>query len=67
MIRIAISAEAFAAIIRTMPVGSVGYENEGDAEDRRVIWLDWAVVARLRYLRGGDQPSAASRRMKGQP
>ena len=28
MIRIAISAEAFEAITSTLPLGSVGYENE---------------------------------------
>ena len=28
MIRIAISAEAFEAIARTLPLGSVGYENK---------------------------------------
>jgi hypothetical protein len=30
MIRIAISAEAFEAIARTLPLGSVGYENKTD-------------------------------------
>ena len=28
MVRIAISVEAFEAIARTLPLGSVGYENE---------------------------------------
>jgi hypothetical protein len=39
MVRIAISAEAFEAIARTLPVGSVGYEAEpnepGAAPDLR--------------------------------
>ena len=42
MIRIAISEAAFAAIVKTMPVGSVGYENEVDAKGQRVIWLERA-------------------------
>jgi hypothetical protein len=28
LVRIAISVEAFDAIVRTLPVGSVGYENK---------------------------------------
>jgi hypothetical protein len=32
MIRIAITAEAFDAIAKTMPLGSVGYENEANAK-----------------------------------
>jgi hypothetical protein len=30
MIKIAISVEAFEAIARTLPLGSVGYENEAN-------------------------------------
>jgi hypothetical protein len=33
MIRIAISAEAFEAIARTLPLGSVGYENQSNERD----------------------------------
>ena len=58
MARIAISAEAFEAIARTLPLGSVGYENAVDANGQRLIWLDRAVVERLRSLRGaGDSYS----------
>jgi hypothetical protein len=53
MIRIAITEAAFEAIARTLPLGSVGYENAVDAEGQRLIWLDRAVVDRLRLLRGG--------------
>jgi hypothetical protein len=52
MIKIAISVEAFEAIARTLPLGSVGYENKTDEQGQRLIWLDHAVVARLRALRG---------------
>jgi hypothetical protein len=52
MVQIAISAEAFAAIIRALPVDSVGYENESNERGERLIWLDRAVVDRLRSLRG---------------
>ena len=52
MIRIAISQAAFEAIARTLPLGSVGYENQINERGERLIWLDHAVVARLRAMRG---------------
>jgi hypothetical protein len=51
MVRIAISQEAFDAIARTMPIGSVGFENELDAEGNRLIWLPHDALAKLRHLR----------------
>ena len=48
MIRIATSVEAFEAIASTLPFGSVGYENQINECGERLIWLDHAVVARLR-------------------
>jgi hypothetical protein len=44
MIRIAISVEAFDAIARTLPFGSVGYENEINERGERLIWLEAAMV-----------------------
>jgi hypothetical protein len=58
MIRIAISVEAFEAIARTLPLGSVGYENKTNERGERLIWLDRAVVDRLRSLRGGGRATA---------
>jgi hypothetical protein len=52
MVRIAISPEAFEAIARTLPLGSVGYENKTNERGGRLIWLERAVVDRLRSLRG---------------
>jgi hypothetical protein len=52
MIRIAITEAAFEAIARTLPVGSVGFENKTNERGERLIWLDRAVVDRLRSLRG---------------
>jgi hypothetical protein len=52
MIKIAVTEDAFAAIASTLPLGSVGYENETNERGERLIWLDHAVVARLRALRG---------------
>ena len=52
MIRIAITIEAFDAIAATLPLGSVGYENEINERGERLIWLDHGVVARLRAMRG---------------
>ena len=51
MIRIAITEAAFAAIASTLPLGSVGYENAVKERGERLIWLDHAVVARLRTMR----------------
>jgi hypothetical protein len=55
MIRITITVEAFEAIARTLPLGSVGYENQINEHGERLIWLDRAVVDRLRSLRGADE------------
>jgi hypothetical protein len=52
MIKIAISVEAFEAIARTLPLGSVGYENETNERGERYVWLDHGVVNRLRAMRG---------------
>ena len=52
MIRIVITAEAFEAIAATLPLGSAGYENATNEKGERLIWLDRAVVDRLRSLRG---------------
>jgi hypothetical protein len=52
VVRIAISAEAFAAISATLPLGSVSYENKTNDRDERYVWLDPGVVDRLRSLRG---------------
>jgi hypothetical protein len=40
VIRIAISAEAFAAIEATMPLGSVAVEPAANDRSEREIWLD---------------------------
>jgi hypothetical protein len=39
MIRIAISQAAFEAIANTLMLGSVGFENQVDANGQRLIWL----------------------------
>ena len=52
MVRIAISVEAFEAIARTLRLGSVGYENKTNERGERLIWLDRAMIDRLRFLRG---------------
>jgi hypothetical protein len=52
MVRIAISEAAFEAIARTLPLGSVGYENKTNAKGERLIWLDPTVLNRLRAMRG---------------
>ena len=52
MIRIAISQAAFDAIASTLALGSVGYENKTNANGERLIWLEPAVIERLRAMRG---------------
>jgi hypothetical protein len=52
MIRIAISPEAFEAIAKTLPLGNVSFENKVNEKGERLIWLDRAVVDRLRGMRG---------------
>ena len=52
MIRIAITQAAFEAIARTLPLGSMSFENKIDQNGERLIWLEPNVVDRLRALRG---------------
>ena len=52
MIRIAITQAAFDAIVATMSLGRVGYENATNERGERLIWLDRDVVDRLRAMRG---------------
>jgi hypothetical protein len=51
MIRIAITAEAFEAIARTLPLGSVGYENEVNERGKRDVWLEDAMADWLAAMR----------------
>jgi hypothetical protein len=46
MIKIAISQAAFEAIAATLPLGSVGYENETNERGERLIWLDHEQVVK---------------------
>ena len=52
MIRIAISAAAFEAIAGTLPFGGMSYENKTNERGEKLIWLDHAVVGRLKAMRG---------------
>jgi hypothetical protein len=62
--RLAISVEAFEAIARTLTLGSVNFENKADEQGQRLIWLDHAVVNRLRAIRGpGETYSDATLRL----
>jgi hypothetical protein len=48
MVRIAISQAAFDAIASTLALGSAGFENKTNAKGERYVWLEPAVVARLK-------------------
>jgi hypothetical protein len=50
MIRIAITAEAFEAIVATLPLGSVGFEPEGNMKSEQLIWLEARVLDSSRRL-----------------
>jgi hypothetical protein len=52
MVRIAITQAAFDAIAKTLPLGSVGYENATNEKGERLIWLEPSMVDRLRSMRG---------------
>ena len=66
MIRIAITPAAFEAVAATLPLGSVGYENEVGERGERYVWLEPNVVNRLRALRGrGESYSDVIKRLAG--
>jgi hypothetical protein len=52
LVRIAISAEAFEAIAKTLTLVSVSYENASNEKGECYVWLDAKVVNQLRALRG---------------
>jgi hypothetical protein len=57
-IRIAISQAAFDAITSNLPLGSFGFEREANVKGERQIWLNHAVIDRLRAtLDPGDNYS----------
>jgi hypothetical protein len=58
MVRIAISQAAFDAIVATLPVGSVGYENAINDKGERLIWLERRMLDKLNsYRRAGESYS----------
>jgi hypothetical protein len=52
LIRIAITAAAFNAVAKTLPVGSFAYEPETTADGGRFIWIDRRARGQLDALRG---------------
>ena len=55
MIRIAITATAFEAISRTLPLGSVAVEPYYNERGERVVWLEEVWVNRLGAMRGPSE------------
>ena len=55
MIRIAITAEAFEAIVATLPFGSMDVEREPDANGERLVWIEDMWANRLAALRGPSE------------
>ena len=67
MVRIAISQAAFDAIVRTLPVGSVGFENATDEHGNRLIWLERRMLDKLNsYRRAGESYSDVILRLAGE-
>jgi hypothetical protein len=67
LVRIAITQAAFDAIAKTLPLGSVGYENKVNEKGERLIWLERSVVDRLNHLRGpGEGYSDVILRLAGE-
>ena len=67
MIKITIGAEAFEAIARTLPLGSVGDEAEANERGERTVWLEEVWVDRLGAMQGPDESfSDAIIRIAGQ-
>jgi hypothetical protein len=66
VIRIAITIEAFEAIAKTLPLGSVGYEVEANERGERAVWLEDTMADRLGAMRGpGESYSEAILRLVG--
>src|SRR5271166_1241557 len=55
MIKITISVEAFEAIARTLPLGSMSYETEANERGERHVWLEEVWVNRLGAMRRPDE------------
>jgi hypothetical protein len=67
VVRIAISQAAFDAIAKTLALGDIGYENKVNEKSERLVWLDRAVVDRLRALRDpGESHSDVILRVAGE-
>jgi hypothetical protein len=47
VVRIAITQAAFDAIAKTLPLGSVGYENKLNEKGERLIWLELLLARQL--------------------
>ncbi len=51
MIRIAITVEAFEAIVATLGLGSVGYAPQTNAKGERMIWIEDHWLSKLCAMR----------------
>jgi hypothetical protein len=62
MIRIAITAEAYEAIARTLALGTVACEPEPNKNGERLIWIEERRLDKLNSIRGsGESYSEAIR------
>jgi hypothetical protein len=63
MIRIAITEAAFEAIARTLPLGSVGYENATNERGEKLIWLELLLARQLVRLTVLSAPAQTFQRL----
>ena len=52
MIKIAITEAAFEALARTLPLGTVAFEQNLNPQGQRYVWLEPNTVNRLKAMRG---------------
>lgn len=55
MIRIAVSVEAYEAIVATLALGSVGVEPQPNERGERLIWLEQRQLDKLNSIRCPDE------------
>jgi hypothetical protein len=54
MIRIAITVEAYEAIVATLPLGTVAYESQLNGKGERLTWFEEIWLSKLGDF--GDEP-----------
>jgi len=68
MTRIAISTEAYEALVATLPLGTVAFEPQPNAKGERLIWIEERWLNKLDAMRQpGESYSDVILRLASQP